>query len=258
MIVASSALGLRDYSESINDLNTSALWTTAPIALARSDSQRSEVTTRTRCGSPSARSRRMISSSAASRLGRGACAISITVDRIGGEGGRSNTTITSSPSAAAPRSSPPPPARSDRRGEASPHRGLATSRRGGSRSRSSHRRSTASGIVPGRTPLVLALCLAPLVGQATLHRSLGGARRAACARDLERRRQTAREALQRELAVARLAAGILRDRDHARSQPRGDPALLRVGQGSRRSYVERRLDSARGLVGVLPSGPRRA
>jgi hypothetical protein len=47
----------------------------------------------------------MISSSAESRRGRGACLTSITVERIGGRGGCSNTTVTSSPLLAAHRSS---------------------------------------------------------------------------------------------------------------------------------------------------------
>ena len=55
------------------------------------------MTTRTPPGSPSATSSRMISSSAESRRGVGAWATAITVERIGGEGGFSNTTVTSAP-----------------------------------------------------------------------------------------------------------------------------------------------------------------
>ena len=43
---------------------------------------------------------------------------------------------------------------------------------------------------------------------------------------MERRRQPVREAAQRELAVARLAARVLRDGDHARAAARPDALLL--------------------------------
>src|SRR5262249_5148970 len=56
-------------------------------------------------GSGSASSRRTISSSAESLRGRGAWVTAITVERIGGEGGFSNTTVTSAPLVAAQRSS---------------------------------------------------------------------------------------------------------------------------------------------------------
>src|SRR5207302_8684432 len=75
----------------------SADCTVAPVACTRSTSQRSEVTTRTVAGSPSPIRRRTISSSAESRRGLGACATSITLERIGGRGGCPNLTVTCSP-----------------------------------------------------------------------------------------------------------------------------------------------------------------
>src|SRR6202035_62979 len=96
----------RDHqSPSISDRKGADGSTVAPVARTRSASQRSEVTTRTWPGSRSTASLRTISSSAESRRGRGACATSMTVERIGGDGGNSNTTVTSSPPAAAQRSS---------------------------------------------------------------------------------------------------------------------------------------------------------
>ena len=108
-----------------------------PAADARSASHRSEVTTRTCAGFGSERSRRTISSSAASRLGFGAWTTSITVERIGGEAGARTR-----PSR--PRPPPRPSARARRRASASRRRGPATSRPGGCRSRSSRRRASAS------------------------------------------------------------------------------------------------------------------
>jgi hypothetical protein len=69
---------------------------------ARDGQPQSEVTTRTAPGSSSAFSRRTISSSAESRLGFGACATAITLERIGGAGGCSKTTVTSAPAARRP------------------------------------------------------------------------------------------------------------------------------------------------------------
>ena len=66
--------------------------------------------------------------------------------------------------------------------------------------------------------------------------------------------QAALQALERELAIAGLAAGVLRDRGHARSQARDDPALLLVGERRGRLDVEDRLDSRGGDVRVLTAG----
>ena len=77
----------------------------APAARTRSASRRSDVATRSDAGSASARTRRSISSSAASRPPRGACATSTASDVIGGEGACSRTTQTGASSARANASS---------------------------------------------------------------------------------------------------------------------------------------------------------
>src|SRR5262249_7774287 len=86
----------RHQTDSSSARNGLAGSTVAPAACTRAARKLSEVTTRTAPGSASASRRRTISSSAESRRGRGACATSITVDEIGGNGGLSKTTVTSS------------------------------------------------------------------------------------------------------------------------------------------------------------------
>jgi len=75
-------------------------------------------------------------------------------------------------------------------------------------------------------------------------------------RNGERRRESARESLQRELAVAGLATGILGDRDHPRAEAGDDAALLLVVEGVRGGDVEYGLDSRRGDVRMLAARPR--
>lgn len=66
----------------------------APTDRTRCARAESDVTTQTSLGSAAAANSRTISSSAEFGRGTGACRTSITVDVIGGSGGRSNTTVT--------------------------------------------------------------------------------------------------------------------------------------------------------------------
>jgi hypothetical protein len=75
---------LNGQSASSSIRNEAADSTAAPAVRAWSASRRSEVTTRICPGWGSAPRRRMISSSAASRCARGACATSTSVERIAG------------------------------------------------------------------------------------------------------------------------------------------------------------------------------
>ena len=89
-----------------------------------------------------------------------------------------------------------------------------------------------------------------------------GAGRRACgppgATDLERGAEPRRQALERQLAIAQLRAGVLRRGGDTRSEPAGDPRLLGVAQGGRGVHVEHRLHARGGDVRVLTAGPRGA
>ena len=113
-------------------------------------------------------------------------------------------------------------------------------------------------IVVDAPPRAFRIAAAALVVQPT---SLAGHRRARLgprARDVQRRREPLREPLQREVAVARLRARVLRHRGHARAELGADPLLLRVAQRSRRTHVEGRLDPRGRDVRVLTTGTGRA
>ena len=120
--------------------------------------------------------------------------------------------------------------------------------------------SAAAALILRCGPAALALALgAPALGfQPPRTRGLRRLRRSPHARDLERPREAYSQPFERERAVARLAARVLRDGAHDRPAARRDPRLLGVVQGRGRSDVEARLDPRLGLVGVLASGPRRA
>jgi hypothetical protein len=76
--------------------------------------------------------------------------------------------------------------------------------------------------------------------------------------DVQRAVEPVGEALERELAVARLGPRILRDGGHARARARTHASLLFVGQRRRRVDVEDGLDPRGGHVGVLTAGAGRA
>ena len=84
---------------------------------------------------------------------------------------------------------------------------------------------------------------------------LGGAPRA-----LHRQRalEPPAQALERQLAVARLAARVLRDGAHDRAQARRDPLALLLAQRLRGADVEHGLHARGGHVRVLAAGSRRA
>ena len=156
-----------------------------------------------------------------------------------GREARSNTTVTSSPSAAAHRSS------------MSTRRSIAPSR------------SSPPGVRPppspdhvhavddpahglrlafvGRpAPGALALRLPALGLEPSAARRLARPRGATLAGDGQSALEATAQALERELAVAGLAAGVLRDRDHPRAGAGDDPPLLLVGERGRRPRRRRR------------------
>src|SRR4051812_29413733 len=75
---------------------------------------------------------------------------------------------------------------------------------------------------------------------------------------LERVREPGREPLQRQIAVARLRAGVLRHRGHPSAQSGHRACLLRVAQRARLRDVERGLDPRGRDVRVLASRTGRA
>ena len=103
--------------------------------------------------------------------------------------------------------------------------------------------------------LALALRAAALGVQAPRARGLRRLRRAAHARDLERARQPAGQPLERERAVARLAARVLRDRAHDRPAAR----RRRAPSGRRRACpTPRRRSSPRSATRSCWRAGRRA
>ena len=87
-----------------------------------------------------------------------------------------------------------------------------------------------------------------------MHRPGGRLSGVAAARRRERLGEAPAQPLERELAIAGLAAGVLGDRGHARARARDDPALLLVGQRRGRLDIEDRLDPGRRDVRVLAAG----
>src|SRR4051812_6200548 len=109
-----------------------------------------------------------------------------------------------------------------------------------------------------RTPSCgLARALAALLLEAPLAACLGRLRRPSRARHVQRAREPLAQSRERELAVARLAARVLRDRGHARAAARHDAPLLLVGQRVRGAHVEHGLDARGGHVRVLAAGAGR-
>ncbi len=74
----------------------------------------------------------------------------------------------------------------------------------------------------------------------------------------QRGRQPRAQPLERQLAVARLAAGVLRGRPDHRPAAGRDAALVLVAQRPRARHVEDRLDPGGGHVGVLAARAGRA
>src|SRR5262245_37209742 len=93
----------------------------------------------------------------------------------------------------------------------------------------------------------------PLVLEPALARLRGRSRGYPPPRDSERLTELFDEALDRQLAVPRLAALVLRHRPEDGAGACNDPAALGVGQRGGGLDLERRLDSGRGLLGVLAS-----
>src|SRR4051812_36158946 len=102
---------------------------------------------------------------------------------------------------------------------------------------------------------LLALARAALGVQAPLLRRTARASGLALARDAERVRQARAQPLERQLAVARLRARVLGDRDDARPAARHHAALLLVRQRIGLGDVEHGLDARGGHVGVLAARP---
>src|SRR5437764_559032 len=110
-------------------------------------------------------------------------------------------------------------------------------------------------------PPPLDLGAAPLLFEAALDRRLRRLRRPPTARDAERLVQLRDEALERQLAVAQLAALVLRDRAEHGAGLREHAPPLRVAERAGRLDVEHRLDARLVLLRVLSARsarPRRA
>src|SRR5688572_2425739 len=105
----------------------------------------------------------------------------------------------------------------------------------------------------GAPPRRLLLARPPLRLQPPALRPRGRLRRAPRAGDVQAEREPPRQPLQSELAVARLAARVLRDARDPRPALLDDAALLVVGERARCRDVERRLDPRRGDVRMLPA-----
>src|ERR687892_1027048 len=119
--------------------------------------------------------------------------------------------------------------------------------------------SFGSASVLGRWPTEpFRLAAALLLGDAPLPCGPRRSRRNPPARHRERGAELLEEPLGRELAVAQLAPLVLRDRSQHRTRTREHAALLHVRERVRRLHVEDRLDSRRGLLGVLSAGAARA
>ena len=109
-------------------------------------------------------------------------------------------------------------------------------------------------IVIHAPPPALRLAAAALVVQPAAAARRRRPRLRARARDVQRGGQPLREPLERQLAVARLRARVLRHRGHARAELGRHARLLGVAQHARRAHVEARLDPRRGDVRVLTAG----
>src|SRR3954454_10769187 len=106
----------------------------------------------------------------------------------------------------------------------------------------------AAGGAPAVTLARPALGLALQAALARALRRLGGGARP---RDMQRAAEALLQAAQRQVAVARLAAGVLGDRADDRSTAVEDPALLIVAERAGGGDVEAGLDARGGHVGVL-------
>src|SRR5215211_7943341 len=95
------------------------------------------------------------------------------------------------------------------------------------------RSATHSTVVRRAPAQALQLASASLRIHTSATRCGGGFRRAAPARDGQGRLEPAAQALQGQLAVARLASGVLCDGADDRAAAGGDPSLVLVGQGAR-------------------------
>ena len=109
----------------------------------------------------------------------------------------------------------------------------------------------------GRTAQPLRVAAALLCGEAAAPSPPCRLGRPPLARNAERLAQRRDDPLDRKLAVAQLAALVLRDRPQHRPGPRDDAPLLDVGQRRGREHVEHRLDAALRLVRVLAARPAR-
>src|SRR5215212_4322583 len=99
-------------------------------------------------------------------------------------------------------------------------------------------RRSPTSVRRGRPPLLLAPRLALLRLRVASSGGRRRTRRPAPSRRRERGGETLSQSLQRELAVARLAARVLRDRRHARSDARDRTRLLRLAEHLRGGDVE--------------------
>src|SRR5438309_2441667 len=94
-------------------------------------------------------------------------------------------------------------------------------------------------------PQLLACAGTALLLEAPLARCAGRLRRSAAAWDRQRAVDSLGEPLERQLAVAQLAARVLRDGCDPRAGPGHDALLLRVAQRGGGGHVEDRLHSRR-------------
>ena len=100
--------------------------------------------------------------------------------------------------------------------------------------------------------------LAALLGEAALARRAARARRLARAAAHQALADALGQALEREVAVSRLRAGVLRHRRHPLAVAVGEPRLLLGAERRRRLDLEHRLDPRRGHVRVLAARAGRA
>lgn len=119
--------------------------------------------------------------------------------------------------------------------------------------------SLASGIGRIRpAPVALSLRLPALLGEPALAGRAGRPGRTATTEWTKAGRDPLPHPVDGELAVARLAAGVLRNRRHPGSETRPQAALLLVVERLGGVDLEHGLDSRGGHVRVLAAGPRRA
>src|SRR5215211_5658758 len=116
--------------------------------------------------------------------------------------------------------------------------------------------ASAAGVRRSAGPLELG---APPLGlKPALARGAARLRRLAAPPRAQRAADPRAQPRHRELAVARLAARVLRDRRDAWAEAALEPALLLIRERLRRVDVEHRLDPRRGDVRVLSTRPGRA